>query len=114
MSSRVMGYREVATDLKADVNAILWDYALPVTEIEFKTLYNLVHYIDTFLIRCLDSEGRLINKLWIQKKLMTCVIFLGASKRAELQRVLSKVLAFENMIFSGKINETGNKDSDSE
>lgn len=113
MKNKVMSYREVATDLKADVNALLWDWSLPVTEVEFKTLYNLVHYVDTFLLRCLDEKGNLTNKLWIQKKLMSCIIFLGSSKRAEIQRVLSKVLAFENLIYMGEINAKRKKDSDS-
>lgn len=114
MKNKVIRYREIATDLKADVNSIIWDWSLPVTELEFKTLYNLVYYIDTFLLRCLDRNGNLTNKLWIQKKLMTCIVFLGASKRPELQRILEKILLFEEMIYNGEINGTGNKDSDSE
>ena len=113
MKSRVMGYREVATDLKADVNAIIWDWSIPVAEVEFKTLYNLVHYLDTFLLRCLDRDGNLTNKLWIQKKLMMCVVFLGASKRPELQRVLTKVLHLENLIYNGGTNGKRDENSNS-
>ena len=114
MKNKVMNYREVAMDLKADVNSLIWDWSLPVNEVEFKTLYNLVYYLDTFLLRCLDDKGNLTNKLWIQKKLMMCVVFLGSTKRHELQRILAKVIAFEDLIYRGEISDKRNKNSDSE
>ena len=113
MKHRVISYREVATDLKADTNAIIWDWSIPVTELEFKTLYNLVHYLDTFILNCLDKDGKLTNKRWIQKKLAISVIFLNTTKRPEIQRVLAKLLAFERLIYAGETNGKRNKDSNS-
>lgn len=104
--------KEFATELKGEVNAIIWDWGINVTEVEFKTLYNLVYYLDVFLLECLDKDGNLINKIWIQKKLIMCVILLGSSKRAELRRVMDKVVDLENMIYLEKISN-GNKNSDS-
>ena len=89
----------MATDLKGAANSIIWDWGLPVSEIEFKTLYNLVYYMDTFLTKCLDSEGRLINKIWIQKKLLSCVIILGTSKRPEIINIMKKTIDLENEVY---------------
>lgn len=113
MRHRELGLKECATDLKGDVNSIIWDWSIQLTEVEFKVLYNLVHYIDTFLLECFDEKGKLSNKLWIQKKLIESVIYLGSSERPELHRIMDKVINLENLIYLEEIPANGNKDSDS-
>ena len=44
---------------------------------------------------------------------MVCVVFLGASKRPELQRVLTKVLRLENLIYNGGTNGKRDENSNS-
>lgn len=100
-------------DLKGDVNHLIWDYSLVYNMLEFKTLYNLVHYIDTFILNCFDKDGNLINKKWIQKKLIASVIYLGTSNHIEFQRLMTKVINLENMIYEEEIKANGNKDSNS-
>ena len=91
--------KETAMELKGAVNSIIWDYSLPLNTVEFKTLYNLVYYIDQFILNCFDEKGKLIHKKWIQKKLIASVVFLGSSSHIELQRVMRLVIDLENKIY---------------
>lgn len=113
LKSREKDLKETAMDLKGDVNAIIWDYSLPLNEVEFKTLYNLVHYIDTFILECFDENGKLAHKKWIQKKLIASVIYLGSSKHTELHRIMGKVVDLENKIYLEEVQTHGKEDSNS-
>lgn len=105
--------QELACNIKGDANSLLWDYSIPFNEFEFKLLFNLVHYMDTFLLKCINKEGKLCNKKWIQKKLITVVIYLGASKHTVLHRLMRKVIDLENLIYLEEVATNGNENSDS-
>ena len=113
VKSKKQKIKALAMDLKGDVNHLIWDYSLVYNMTEFKTLYNLVHYIDTFILNCFDRDGNLINKKWIQRKLIASVIYLGSSNHIEFHRLMTKVIELENMIYEEEIKTNGNKNSNS-
>ena len=109
--SKSKSIRDMAVELKGAANAIIWDWGLPVSEVEFKTLYNLVYYMDVLLTKCLDSKGRLINKIWIQKKLLSCVIILGTSRRKEILNIMKKTIDLENEVYLEDVYNDEDSDS---
>lgn len=107
MRQKKNNLKELAMDLKGDVNNLIWDYDFHVTMVEFTALYNLVHYMDVFILECFDDNGNLTNKKWIQKKLMTTVIYLGTSNKKELHRIMDKVIKLEDNIYSTEVVSNG-------
>lgn len=110
MKRKEKSLKEQAMELKGVVNSIIWDYSLPLNTSEFKTLYNIVNYMDQFILNCFDDNGKLIHKKWIQKKLITCVVFLGASSHIELQRVMKLVIDLENNIYLEEVPTQDERD----
>ena len=103
-----VGYKEVAMDLKQAANTVLMDFSIVgISGPELITLYSLISYIDTFVLKCLKDD-KLTNKYWILARLLEARVVLKASTSPDIQRIVTKLDALESMILQGK-KEDGKK-----
>lgn len=104
-----LGYRELAMDLKREANDIVADYFCAVTLEELTTLYALVSYMDTFILKCLSKDNKLINRLWILARLVEARTILKSTKNKNVVRVIAKLEALEGLILAGERNDERGK-----
>lgn len=102
----MVSYRELANDIKATANDILYEAHLRgISQLDTKMLTKLISYMDKFLLECL-KDNKLVHKFWISARLVEVEILLKVSKDRGIQRLLIKVAALQRMLLAGETNGT--------
>ena len=83
--------RARATEIKALANALVQDFTYLVSTTELVVLYSLISYMDTFLLKCLDSNDKLINYKWIMMRLIEVEMILSTSKSSDIKDIVKKI-----------------------
>lgn len=112
MANKELSLKEMAMRIKADANAIVQDFNYRVDhEYEIKLLFSLVNYMDKFILRCLDSDGNLINSIWISARLIEFIVIMSTSKIEGIRKIVNQVSILEKAINSTKGIQNGKNSS---
>jgi hypothetical protein len=90
-------------EIKALANALVQDFSLKLEQGEIVMLLALVSFMDTFILKCLDLEGKLTNTIWIKSRLLEIHLVLAQSKTPAIKPVVEQVVNLEEMIYVGEM-----------
>ena len=104
--------KELAMEIKAKANLIVADVTYKINnKYELTTLYALVNYMDKFILRCLDRNGLICNKLWISARLIEVILILSTSKIKGILEIAGMCVELEALINGEKDGKQTRKSS---
>jgi hypothetical protein len=90
-------------ELKGLANELVQDFGFPLEQGEIVMLLAIVSFMDTFILKCLDAEGKLTNTIWIKSRLLEVLVVLNKNTRPEIKVILEKIKELQQAIIAGEL-----------